>query len=290
MKFARIAFVATCLLALAIGFRGHGAQIADALKDVSVPGLAAALAATTVGHLATVRVWINVIDGFGLRIPTRQSTAIYFVSQLGKYIPGSVWSIGAQAQMAANFSAKPRVTAAAGLVTLGYLVGSGALVGSALAACGLADLPWPRSLSAVVAVAAAVSLTPPVVRRAATLASATTPSLTWTHTASTLGWCSLLWTAWSVGVVAPFGDYADLLTVVAAFGICYAIGVLIILAPAGLGPRDALLIALLTPGSSVAHAAAIAMVSRLVHAVVDVSMAGTTWLWARSKDATRTGA
>lgn len=282
MHVARLAFVAACVVALVVSFRGHGAEIAAALAEVSVPGLAIALVATAVGHVATVRVWMQVIHAFGVHIPAPQSSAIYLVSQLGKYIPGSVWSIGAQAHMAAAFRAKPRVTAAAGLVTLGYFVGSGALVSSALASFGLLDTPWPRALSAVLAVAALLALTPPVVTRAAAVASGAAPSLSWAATAGTLGWCALLWTAWSIGVVAPFGDYPHLVTVIGAFGICYAVGVLIVLAPAGIGPREALLIALLAPTSSVAHAAALALVSRLVHAVVDVCAAAGTWWWARS--------
>ena len=282
LQAARLGFVVACIVALTVSFRGHGAEIAAALADVTIPGLAIALLATAVGHVATVRVWMQVIDAFGLRIPTAQSSAIYLVSQLGKYIPGSLWSIGAQAQMAARFRAKPRVTAGAGLVTLGYFVGSGALVSATLASVGLVETPWPRALNAVAAAVCAIALTPPVVKRAAAIAAGASPTLTWRRTAATLAWCTLLWTAWSIGLVAPFGDYAHLVTAVGAFGICYAVGVLVILAPAGIGPREALLIALLAPTSSVAHAAALALVSRLVHATVDVSAAAVSWLWARN--------
>ena len=60
--------------------------------------------------------------GLGAALPLREGLATFFVGQLGKYIPGSVWSIGAQAQMAARRSVPPRVTVAAGLLFLGYHV------------------------------------------------------------------------------------------------------------------------------------------------------------------------
>ena len=285
MQALRIAFIAACIVALVMGFRGHGRQIVDALSQVSVPGVLLALVATFIGHVATVAVWTRVASAFGLRIPIVQSAAIYYVSQLGKYIPGSVWSIGAQAHMASEYHAKPRVTAGAGLVTLGYFVASGGLVGTAFAAVGWLEAPWPRALSALAALALAISLTPPVIKRAAKIASGVTPSLTWAGAATSVAWCAVLWSAWSIGVVAPFGDFEHVVTVAGAFGICYAVGVLIILAPAGIGPREALLIALLAPVTSVPHAAALALVSRLVHATVDVSVAAGSWAWAK---ATRT--
>lgn len=279
---ARIAFVVACVVALIVGFRGHGDEIADALASVSFGGVVIAVLATLVGHAATAAVWMRVTDAFGMRIPVPQSASIYFVSQLGKYIPGSVWSIGAQAHLASAFHAKPRVTAGAGLVTLGYFVGSGALISTAIAAAGFVDAPWPRGLSALVAAAAAVCLTPPVVKRAARLAAGAAPALTWRTTGAIAALCVALWSAWCLGVVAPFGDYQHFATVLGTFGICYAVGVLVILAPAGIGPREALLIAMLAPAMSVPHAAAVALVSRLVHAVTDVCAAVATWMWARS--------
>jgi uncharacterized membrane protein YbhN (UPF0104 family) len=93
--------------------------------------------------------------------------------------------------------------------------------------------------------------------------------------------CGGLWAAWSTGVAAPFGEYHHGLVVAAAFGLSYALGVVIILAPAGLGPREALFIALLAPVVTLPTAAAMAVVSRLIHAAADLSIALATWAWAR---------
>jgi len=274
-------FVLACLAFGVLSFKGKGDEIADALSTVRPLGLVVAYVATIAGLAMQVTVWRNIAADFGLRIPVAPATSLYFIGQLGKYIPGSVWSIGVQAHLASAFRARPRVTAGAGLVALGYCVASGALVGAALSAAGVAEAPWPRWISAVAAVGAALSLTPPVINRAGSIAAGSPLTMTWARGAANTALCAALWAAWSVGVAAPFGEYRQGLVVAAAFGLSYALGVVIILAPAGLGPREALFIALLAPVVTLPTAAAMAVVSRLTHAAADLSIALATWVWAR---------
>lgn len=285
-RIAPYAFVLLCLVFAVASFRGRGGEIATALTQVSVGGAAVAYATTLVGLLAAAAVWRNVTDDFGLHIPPAESTSIYFISQLGKYIPGSVWSIGVQAQLAATFKAERRVTAGAGLVTLGYLVASGALVGTTLAAVGAVALPWPPAVSAAAAVAAAVGLSPAVINRIGTIAAGQPLAIGWPNALHNLAMCLLMWAVWPIGVVAPYAEYAHVVTVAGVFGLCYALGVVIILAPAGLGPREALFVTLLAPVVSLPAAVALAIVSRLVHVVADVTIALASWAWARRVRAT----
>jgi hypothetical protein len=275
-----------CATFAVLSFRGKGDDIAHALTDVEPLGLVVAYVATIVGLLTQVTLWRNVVADFGLRIPVAPATSLYFTGQLGKYIPGSVWSIGVQAHLASAFKAKPRVTAGAGLVALGYCVATGALVGTALCAAGVADAPWPRWISAVTAVGAAISLAPPIINKAGSIAAGSPLRMTWSRSVTNVALCAVLWSAWSAGVAAPFGEYHNVLVVAAAFGLSYALGVVIILAPAGLGPREALFITLLAPVVSLPTAAAMAVVSRLTHAAADVSVAAASWAWARRTQAT----
>ena len=283
-RVAPYVFVAVCLVFGVLSFRGRGDEIADALSTVRPLGLVVAYVGTIVGLLTQVTVWRNVAADFGLRIPVAPATSLYFIGQLGKYIPGSVWSIGVQAHLASAFKAKPRVTAGAGLVALGYCVATGALAGTALCAAGVADAPWPRWASALVAVGAVVSLTPPIINRAGSIAAGSPLAMTWRRAAANLGLCALLWAAWSIGVAAPFAEYRHVPVVAAAFGLSYALGVVIVLAPAGLGPREALFIALLGPVVTLPIAAAMAVGSRLTHAAADLSVALGSWAWARRSE------
>ena len=92
---------------------------------------------------------------------------MFFVGQLGKYVPGSVWSIGAHAHLAARHGVPLRVTVGTSLMFLGLnLATAGLVVGVARRSpargtpgCRLAGASarrWSRAL---------VGLLPPVVNR-----------------------------------------------------------------------------------------------------------------------------
>ena len=55
-----------------------------------------------VGLLMTGAVWWIAMGAFGVPARPRQLVPQFFVAQLGKYIPGSVWAFAAQAAMGAR--------------------------------------------------------------------------------------------------------------------------------------------------------------------------------------------
>ena len=65
----------------------------------------------------------------------------------------------------------------------------------------------------------------------------------------------------------------DVLTAVATFALAHVAGVLMVLAPAGLGAREAVLVVLLAPSVGVPAAAAAALLARLTHSVADFVLA-----------------
>ena len=115
------------------------------------------------GLLLTGFVWTLGLRRFGHDVPMGAALSVFFVGQLGKYIPGSVWSLGAQAQMATRYGVPARTTVVAGLVFLGWNVVTAVLVTAVGALRGSVDLAVPGWLLVVAAVAALVCLTPRVV-------------------------------------------------------------------------------------------------------------------------------
>ena len=94
----------------AVPRRGAGLRVARPARpvrrdrrragDTSVLGRLGALLLVWLGLTATGLLWLRLMPSLGAPLPLVDGSAIFFVGQLGKYIPGSVWSIGAQADLA----------------------------------------------------------------------------------------------------------------------------------------------------------------------------------------------
>lgn len=283
---ARVAF-----LLAAIGFgwlwlRDDWDDVVAAMQSVSLGAVAWSLLAVLAGLLLTGFVWGRCLHRFGHDVPTGAAMSVFFVGQLGKYIPGSVWSLGAQAQMATRYGVPARTTVAAGLVFLGWNVVTAAFVTSAgLLARRISEIPWWVGLIGLLVSVAC--MTPRVVNAAGSWAAGGGRRL-----ALTAGDCTFIavlllvtWYLYGVALHAvspdhnPY-DYSSS-TAAVAFTAAYAVGVIVVLAPAGLGAREAVLTLLLTPFLGVAGAAAAALLTRVVHTVADFFMAGAAWVLGR---------
>ncbi len=278
---ARIAF-----LVLALGFAWWGlsdqwSAIVDAMASLAWWRVLLAQALVVVGLMLTSGVWRTVVRGYDAELPARPARSIFFVGQLGKYIPGGVWSLGAQAAMATRYAVPPRVTVAVGLVFLGLHVLTAAPVGVLV----LPDLDAP--LWAVVALGAALLAlaASPVVDRAGTWAAGARLDLGARTRLRILAVMLVVWAAYGAAsrllVPPPDADAGTLALVTGAVAAAYLVGVLVVIAPAGVGAREATLGFLLAPTLGVPAAAAVALLSRLVHTLGDLALAGIAWWLAR---------
>jgi len=167
MPALRVAFVLGVVLFAWLGLRGRFDDVVASFRHTSVAGLVAGLALVLLGLSATGLLWLRTMAALGARLPVVPGLATFFVGQLGKYIPGSVWSIGAQAGLARRDNVPTRVTVAAGLLFLGYHVDTAVHLGAGTLLAGGLDSPWPAWVSWVALVVAVVGLLPAVVRLAA---------------------------------------------------------------------------------------------------------------------------
>ncbi len=273
---ARIGFLLLTVGFAWWGFRGRWDEIGDALVATDPWRLLASVAATALGLAVTAFLWRRLLAGLGSTLPRRDAAAIFLVGQLGKYIPGSVWTFAVQAQLGRRHEVPARASVAASSVFLLLHTFTGVVLGAGLAAAGLLEVDGPRWLWAAVAVGAAALITPPVVRRiGARLAGRTTTfGFGPADLAIALGLMAAVWTAYGVGLalLVDHGD-VDLVTATAAFALSHAAGVLLVFAPAGLGAREGVIIALLGPAVGLGPAAAVALLSRVVHSVADFLVA-----------------
>lgn len=289
---ARIAFVVAALVFGWVGLRPHGEEIGRAMAAASAPRVALAGLLVLGGLALTGTVWRRILAGYGHHVPRRAADGVFFPGQLGKYIPGSVWSLGAQAEMARRLHVPARTTVSVGLVFLWVHVATAAVVAGLLA-----PSPTATSSGAVVALRAsavaggAVAMAAPVLHRlGGRLARAAEPlDLGWRGVGGITALMGTVWALYGAALVAvlPPGVVVDggpgrlLLVGVGAFAASYVAGVLVVVAPAGAGAREAALVALLAPTLGLPVAAAGALLVRVVHTVADVVIAGLAWVAAR---------
>lgn len=287
----RAGFVVAALLFAWFALRGRFGEVGDALAATTAAGVVGALALVLLGLSATGVLWLRVMASLGADLPVRDGSATFFVGQLGKYIPGSVWSLGAQAQMAGRHRVPARATVTAGLVFLGYHLATGVVVGAATVLLGGLSSSLPSWTWALLLLGAAAALTPPVVRALSSRVGGRPAAVAWPDTLAAVGLMAAAWLAYAGALVllSPGAPWHDLVPLGGAFALAYAVGVVVVLAPAGVGAREALFVLLLAPVVGVAGATALAVLARAVHTVGDVALAAAWWGVARRETAAASG-
>ena len=140
-------------------------ELVDAWEQLSPSVVALAFAFVLVALVANMLSWREVLGGLGYLLPVRAAARVFLLAQLGKYLPGSIWTLVAQTELARDHGV-PRVrSAVAGVVALllGLIVGILVAVVCLLPTEG-ADGPWwPWALLLVLPLLAV--LHPAVLRR-----------------------------------------------------------------------------------------------------------------------------
>jgi len=225
----RVAFVPAVLLATAVAFRGHGDEILAAIGSTPAPAVALAALCVLLGLLVTSVAWLRLLSGYGHPLSGSEGRAVFFVGQLGKYVPGGVWSIGAHAHLAAAYAVPARVTAGTSLVFLGLNVATSALVVGVATTTGAWDPPWPTAIGPLLVAAGLVALLPGVVNRLARVVSGSSGvlRLSGVEVLRLVAMMAVTWASYAAAVVAlsPHPGLRLLPLAAGAFALSYAVGV-----------------------------------------------------------------
>lgn len=203
--------------------------------------------------------WRQLLAGWGDQLAFPVAIRIWTIANLGRWIPGKVWSVGALGLLAREQGVSG--LAAAGAALLGTLLNIGAGFGVA-ALTGSAALeqlrPGLRSVTAAVAVAFTLGvlmlplLLPPLIRQISRWRGGAAPAqplparVLWQATAANgLSWVGygIAFALFAKGVGSAVSG--NPLTFIALFTVSYLIGYLALFAPGGLGVREYALVALL---------------------------------------------
>ncbi|MEU4831361.1 hypothetical protein [Streptosporangium sp. NPDC023615] len=243
---------------LVLGFLGyqlwrvrHG--LGDSLRLVAWGDALLAMALTAVGGVPGFFGWRMLLAGLGTRLPLPTAIRVFFLAGLTRYLPGGVWPAVAHAAMARPLGEPPARLAGAFVATQGLAVIAGLAV-------GLVALPWLVAADAVwwallpVLAAASVPLAAPrllerllgvaqrVLRRGGEAPALPARRTLFAVTGlMTVGWLisGLHVTVLAVALGAP---PAGALTVgIGGFALSTVAGVVTLVMPSGLGPREAVL-------------------------------------------------
>ncbi|MBO9627360.1 MAG: flippase-like domain-containing protein [Microbacterium sp.] len=288
----RIAFVAAVIGFAIWSFRDDWDAIGAAIVATPWWASAGAVLLMAAGVLLSVPMWTRLLRSARAPVPTRTASEVLLIGQLGKYLPGSVWTVAAQARLLRPYGLRIRASVAVGLLYIGVYLAISLLLGSIVLLAG--GNPWgiPWWVVALVAAVCLLALTPWFLGLAARLVMgrAARFDLSWRGSAAILGTMILSWACWVTAplLLATRGGltWAETAAVTAAALIGYAAGVVVIVAPAGFGVREAVFIAFLSPVVGLPDAVALAVTSRLAGVIADFALAGAAWWSSRRERAT----
>ncbi|WTW94770.1 flippase-like domain-containing protein [Streptomycetaceae bacterium NBC_01309] len=291
-----VAIMRPFLLLLAIGgiaymAYSHWGEVSDTLSEMPWYGVAASGISLLVGMTFGWLTWQTLVDSMGRPTGYAVGARIMLVSQLGKYLPGSVWAYVLQLELGrkAKVSRARLFTATLMYVAVSSII---SLVLGLMALPLLLDetpqaawvfllvpigLVWlhPRMLAKSGEFVLKLLRRPPVTLR-----------LTWPLVAKLTGLTVLSYSflglhLWLLARSVSSADLPMLMLCVGAIAVGLTLGVVAFILPSGAGVRELAIVAALASTMPRGEAVALALVSRLMFTVADLVSAGVAALFGR---------
>lgn len=272
-------------LVLAVGafgwaLAGQWSQVVDRLADQEPAVLVGSLGLALVGVFVSFLLWRGTLGTLGSTLPLRPAARLFFVTQLGKYLPGAVWPVLAQMRMGREHGVPRQRMGLAFLLTLGVTTLVGVLLGAA-ALPALLRAEGRVVLLGLLAVPVLLVLLVPRVLNALldrALRLLRRPGLgvplAGRDVSRGVGVAVLFWLLYSGHVwLLAVGLGADPLetfpVALGGFAIAFSLGPLLVVLPAGAGVREAVLVVMLAGVLSTPDATAVALTSRALLILTD---------------------
>lgn len=257
-------------------------NIRDALTRLDGGILAITTVLAIIYVFVTMLSWREILVDLGTDISVRDASKLFFISQLGKYVPGGVWNYLAVVEMGAQREIPRRRSLSAMVVSvLVSIVSAGLLAVPGLAFTGHVPLSQSAWLFALLPVVI-VFLIPPVLNRviAFALRLARRPPLE--HPLSgagilkstlyaLLGWLISGTVVWLIAVQLGMpASVPSFLLAAGGYSLSWAIGFIVFFMPAGLGVREVVLAAMLAGFLGPGELIVVVLLARVLSTIADV--------------------
>lgn len=264
--------------------------LGPAAPDVR-PGIVTASAVTLLaGFAVTARLWGRMVHELGGPDPGAWgSFRIVMTANLGRYLPGKVWQMAGLALLSKRAGISATLGTGAGVVGQAFHLTGALVVGSGAMAAVAVDAGWGVRTGLGLLVLAALAASVPgavhtgfrVAYRLVGLDPLTAPRPNPWFGPRWIGLHTAVWCVYGVAfwlLTLGLGLHVDPTMAVPVFSAAYLLGYLALFAPAGIGIREGVLIALLRPSLGAA-AVGVAVLARLWMTVVELLPAGGLALW-----------
>lgn len=251
--------------------------------------LAIAMVLGTYGIL--IESWRRVLAGWDQKLPFRRAARIWALSNLGRYLPGKIWTIAGMAALAQQAGVAPWAATGSAIILQALAVGTAAALVAATAPAAASGLTLVLAVVLAAGTVVAVSW-PPVAHRLFRLSArlgtgtATAPPLRPEAVLlGTVATCAA-WVAygialklWAAGTLVGAGEGLPVSTAVGAFTASYVIGLLALFAPGGILVREGVMFTLLQGPLGPSDALALAIGSRILLTFTEIGLAllGLAW-------------
>jgi uncharacterized membrane protein YbhN (UPF0104 family) len=265
------------------------AGLLDALRQIAPGMVVSAFVPAYLALVISLFVWRALMTDLGFRLPVPAAAKIFYLSQLGKYVPGSVWSILSQVELSREHNIPKRSNIAVGVLAIAVSITSGLTIAALLlpfsGARTIHHYWWILLLIPVLLALLHPAILGPLLNFGLRLIRRDplprTPS--WVGLGKVVClqcgvWLMLGLQAWLllVGLGAPAAR--SLPIAIGGYALAYGLGQLVVGVPAGAGVREAALTVALATVVTQPEALIVALLSRGMLTVVDLSLAGLQYL------------
>lgn len=261
---------------------GNWAEVSDAVGRLSWWQVALSLAASVLFVWLTMLAWRVILNDAGEPVKAGPARRIFFVSQVAKYLPGSVWNFVAAAEMGADYNISRRrsvtvllmsilVSVLTGLVlaSIAFVFGPSALISTywwvLLIIPVLLLVLYPPILNGLVAKALRMLGRDGIGKPFSGTAIATAAA--W----STLSWIVAGFQVWLI--LTGLGNeplFETYLLTLGGYALAWVVGFLVFFVPAGVGIREVALGASLAGLVPAGDVVVVVLLSRILFTLADL--------------------
>ena len=244
-------------------------QSVQVALDAKIGWLAASVAVVFLTYAIQIESWRRMLRGWEQRLPYGQAARAWALANLGRYLPGKVWSVAGLVVLAERAGVRRSAAAVSAFAMQAVIVGTGVVLvaaatphaaspvllrGAVITAVALIGvLAWRRTAQWLGALADSDLPLPPLPASAIVLSSSL----------MLLSWATFGVSFWMLirGLIST--ATVPLPAAMGMFALGYVMGLVAVIAPGGLGVRDLALVGLLTPFLGSGGALAVSLASRV---------------------------